>query len=92
MLHTTRALDTTLREVLAHKGWLEPKHTGLGSYLIEFKQMSVLTEGERSKWQGSIVDKRNKFMHTAGAIPTQLENDAIQSEMEACLTIILGRV
>lgn len=91
VLHTTRALDTTLNEVLAHKSWLHPKDVSLGGYLKRLQAQAVLTAAERARWQRSIVDNRNRFMHTAGAMPTQLENDAMLSEMEACLAIILGK-
>lgn len=91
VLHTTRALDTTLRELLRHKGWLDPLKQGLGAYFAALRNHSILTTGETDSWKRSIVDKRNRYMHVAGAMPSQLENDAILSEMEACLTIVLGR-
>lgn len=91
VLHTTRVLDTTLRELLSYKHWLLSSDVSLGDYLKRLETHTVLTAAERISWRKSIVDKRNKYMHTAGAMPDQLENDAMLSEMEACITIVLGK-
>lgn len=90
VLHTTRALDTSLRELLKQKGWYAAE-TGLGEYLKRLEANSVLTSAERMRWRKSIADVRNRLMHTAGAMPDQLQRDAVLAEMEACLTIVLGR-
>lgn len=90
LLHTTRALDTSLRELLIQKGWFNSE-TGLGGYLTNLEKRSVLTAAEHVRWRRSIADVRNKVMHTAGEMPTQLQSDAVLSEMEACLVIVLAR-
>ncbi|WDG18181.1 hypothetical protein [Microbacterium sp. Clip185] len=90
LLHTTRALDTTLREVLTHKGWANSQMYSLGSYLRSFRDNNVISHAEVLAWTNSIVNPRNKFMHSAGAMPNQLESDSVLSEMESCLTVILA--
>jgi hypothetical protein len=91
VLHTTRALDTTLSEIVAFKGW-KPRVPALGDYLTEFKKHKCLSDDEKDLYQKSIVKKRNKYMHEAGAMPSKLEADKILSEMHACMSIVLGRV
>ncbi|MEV6060364.1 hypothetical protein AB0L62_10180 [Nocardia asteroides] len=91
VLHTTRALDTTLSEVIAAKGW--PTATpSLGPYLSALFKNGIITAAQRDSYQKTIVYKRNKYMHEAGAMPTKLEADSILSEMHACLVVILSRV
>ncbi|WP_405180803.1 hypothetical protein [Nocardia sp. NBC_01377] len=94
VLHTTRALDTSLKEVLAHKGWTptdkktgKPKF-GLGAYLIELQIHGVLTPRQRDNFQKAIVDKRNRYMHQAGTMPNRLEANTILNEMDTCLSVI----
>ena len=91
LLHTTRALDTTLREVVKDKGWLSPKYQSLGGYLNALQNNQIISPSECSQWRQSIVDRRNKYMHSAGAMPTQLETDAILSEMQACVAVVLAK-
>ena len=91
VLHTTRALDTTLSEVIAFKGWM-PRGQALGDYLIELRKQSYLSAGERDLYQKSIVVKRNTYMHEAGAMPSKMEADKILSEMHTCMSLVLGRI
>lgn len=90
VLHTTRALDTSLSEVLAHKGWTPTGKFGLGAYLIELEKHSVLTPRQQSDFKKAIVDKRNRYMHRAGAMPNRLEANSILNEMDACLSFVLA--
>jgi hypothetical protein len=91
VLHTTRTLDTSLAEILLHKGWISTPQS-LGKYLIQLNSHNVLSPGEKNYYNVSIVKSRNKYMHEAGAMPTQIEADRILSEMHACLSIILARI
>lgn len=91
VLHTTRALDTTLSEVIAAKGW-KPRVPALGDYLTTLKIHRCLSEGEKDLYQKGIVRKRNKYMHEAGAMPNKLEADKILNEMHTCLSTVLGRI
>jgi hypothetical protein len=94
LLHTTRALDTCLSEVIAYMGWntqsSDPK--GLGSYLLTLRKNGVLTEEQRIDYRRSLADKRNKYMHEAGAMPDKLEANSILNEMHSCLVVVLANV
>lgn len=92
VLHTTRALDTSLREVVDRHGWRGPSKPSLGAYLADLSRHHVLNAAERQHFQQKIVDKRNKYMHEAGAMPTKLQADAILGEMHSCFLVILGRI
>lgn len=95
LLHTTRALDTTLRHRLHQKGIPIPQNQrGLGAYLILFVGHTApgvghLVESRRASFQRSIVDKRNVFAHTADTYPSVLEADRLLTEMHSCLTEVL---
>lgn len=91
VLHTTRALDTSLKQVISHKGWNSTSDLySLGAYLLVLTQHGVLSENQRKDFQKSVVDKRNKYMHEAGAMPNKLEADAILNEMHSCLVFVLS--
>lgn len=91
VLHTTRALDTTLSELLAAKNWTCAQ-PNLNEYLKVLTKQNVLSDKERGAFSKEIVHKRNKYMHEAGAFPAKPEADGILREMEACLTIVVSRV
>ena len=91
VLHTTRTLDTVLSEIVVFKGWAASPPS-LGSYLRALSVNGAIWPHERTGYENSIVRKRNKYMHEAGAMPDQLEADRILSEMHACLVVVLGRV
>jgi hypothetical protein len=91
VLHTTRALDTTLSEVLAFRSWRSRSPT-LGSYLVELRNRSVITTTERIHYQAAVVDRRNTYMHQAGTIPTRIEADSILAEMHACVAVVLNQI
>lgn len=91
VLHTTRALDTTLSELIADKGWGTDMHS-LGDYLKELDKRGVLMQGERKQYQKDVVHKRNKYMHQAGAMPQKQEADFILREMETLLTAVFARL
>ena len=91
VLYATRALDTALSEILAYKRW-SPKSPALGDFLIELRNKGCLTETQRDGYQKSIVKKRNKYMHEAGAMPDNLETDKILNEMYACMSAVIGSI
>jgi hypothetical protein len=91
VVYTTRALDTTLSEVLAHKGWRGSANS-LGKYLAVLRTKGIVQQVEFDRFKSTITDQRNKYMHSAGAMPSQLEADKLLSEMQACLAAILGRL
>lgn len=99
VLHSTRALDTTLSAFVGFHGCRNPKSTGLpkslGQYLnaLHFHQsagLRTITALQRSHFQKQIVDPRNRYMHEAGAYPTaDVELQSLLSEMDTCLSVVL---
>ena len=92
VIHTTRALDTTLCEVVKSKGWWNQNQQSLGAYLRALHHHNILSQIEKSYYQTNVVDVRNTYMHQAGAIPNKIEADTLLTEMHACITDVLGRV
>ena len=95
VLHSTRALDSTLKEFTKLNGCL-PKSPSLGSYLHALKSgkctsLRRISKRERYHYQTQIVQLRNEYMHEAGLMPA---NDSevltLLSEMEACLQRVLS--
>ena len=95
VLHSTRALDSTLKEFTGVHGFL-PKSPSLGSYLHALKNgkcgsLRQISNRERRHYQAQIVDLRNSYMHEAGLMPA---NDSevltLLAEMEACLQRVLS--
>jgi hypothetical protein len=68
----------------------------LGPYLkslVNHQQAGIgnLGENERKRYQASIVDKRNRLMHEAGAYPaTEQEVLELIAEMQSCLSRVLN--
>lgn len=95
VLHSTRALDSTLKEFTKLNKCL-PKSQSLGSYLRVLKDgkcvnLSQISKAERHRYQKSIVNPRNKYMHEAGRVPANdSEVLALLAEMEACLQRVLS--
>jgi len=95
VLHSTRALDSTLKEFTDLHGCL-PNPPSLGSYLYALKDGSCaaiarISAVERRHYQASIVKPRNEYMHEAGRTPTDdPEVLALLAEMEACLQRVLS--
>lgn len=90
VLHTTRALDTSLSELRNAKGW--GSGTSLNDHLTVFTKHQILYTAELTAYRNEIVYKRNKYMHEAGATPDQLEADRILREMEGCLSVVISRL
>lgn len=90
VVHTTRALDTTLSEIIIFKAW-QSRNRSLGSYLSALQSHRIISNAEHQRYKQEIVDKRNKYMHEAGAMPSQLDANKVLNEMHACLSTILGR-
>jgi hypothetical protein len=97
VLHSTRALDTTLATFVGHHGC---RMTGnrapksLGQYLYALRDHTIsglgqLTEPHRHRFNSNIAAPRNRYMHEAGAFPA-LDSDLQQllSEMDTCLTVV----
>ena len=100
VLHSTRALDTTLatyvvqRPIISPPGDRAPR--GLGEYLDLLKKhrtpgLAKLSGTAAKGYKRRIADPRNDYMHKAGAFPSsEKEVRDLLSEMESCLTEVLG--
>ena len=95
VLHSTRALDTSLSELIAHYG-IHVRTAALGSYLYGFSNhrvagLSQLPLAQRNHYQYAIVNKRNFYMHCAGAFPANnAEIRTLLAEMQSCLIDVLS--
>jgi len=89
VLYTTRALDTCLATVATARG-LAAHPPSLGEYLKVLRSHSLISETERAMYQANIVTHRNRYMHSAGEFPNQLEADDLLAEMQGCLATILA--
>jgi len=92
VLHTTRTLDTTLNVLCDSKGWTDPSRRSLGGYLHIIGSKLPHLQAACTGYQSSIVQPRNKYMHTAGAQPQNREADQILTEMQTCLVLLSTQV
>ena len=99
ILHLTRALDSTLAEFTDHYGCkqLNPRQKPtLGAYLYNLRDhlsplINKLPEASRSRYQNTIVDKRNNYMHNAGEFPANShEITVLLQEMSTCMAEVLA--
>ncbi len=96
VLHSTRALDTSLQELLIHHGITIRRNPSLGTYLRAFVHHTVaslgqLPDAQRTHYQNAIVGVRNRYMHEAGAFPaSNVEIQNLLAEMQNCLIDILS--
>ncbi|MGE5370710.1 MAG: hypothetical protein ACM3QZ_01865 [Solirubrobacterales bacterium] len=97
ILHSTRALDSSLRAFITqHRYPLGAARPALGSYLVVLSRNNPpgrmpLPSAAVARFKTSIVNKRNHYMHAAGAFPAH--DDEIKkllSEMQACLFEVLN--
>lgn len=95
VLHSTRALDSTLKEFINLHG-CSSSPSSLGQYLYALRNgdcppLGQICEHERLHYQTEIVDLRNTYMHEAGLMPT---NDSeiltLLGEMQSCLQRVLS--
>ena len=94
VLHSTRALDTSLKEFTALHGCSPPTRS-LGGYLTCLTNgcgsLTRLPDAERRTYQTSIVNVRNTLIHEAGAVPLDdAEILGLLSEMERCLLRVVS--
>jgi hypothetical protein len=96
ILHSTRALDTTLRIFVTHHGCTgrRGRPRGLGQYLFALRDHTVgglghLTATDTQRFVNNISDQRNGYIHEAGATPTtDVAVQTLLSEMRACLVLV----
>jgi len=91
ILHSTRALDSTLKAILDHYRIRNGKHS-IGQYITQLTNHSLTTLGklsvsERAKYQREIADIRNTHLHNADSYPkNDREVNQLISEMQALIT------
>jgi len=97
VLHSTRALDTTLATFVGHHGCRspgKPAPVNLGRYLYALRDHTVaglgrLAETQRHHFDSNIVKLRNRYMHEAGTFPAiDADVQVLLSEMDTCLTVV----
>jgi hypothetical protein len=97
VLHSTRALDSTLAAFIGHHGCCSPGKKppkSLGQYLFALHNHTVgglghLADAHRRRFASNIVDPRNLYMHQAGAFPmADTDIQLLLSEMHACLSVV----
>jgi len=95
VLHTTRALDCSLREFLTYHG-IAPGRS-LGTFLTRLQNnhghpaIAPLPAASRNRFQTRIVDPRNRYIHEADEYPaTDGETMRLLSEMHGCLVEVLS--
>jgi len=93
VLHSTRALDTSLKVFTAIKGYGDGH--SLGNYLHNLsnpptRSLNPLPAHRAQHYQKNIVMIRNRFMHQAGTYPNGDEEiRKLLSEMHDCLATVL---
>ena len=97
VLHSTRALDSTLAAFVSHHGCCSPGSKppkSLGQYLFALHNHTVvglgqLADAHRRRFNSNIVNPRNRYMHEAGAFPiADSDIQTLLSEMHTCLAVV----
>jgi len=94
IVHASRALESCLRVINQHYGCSQSARA-LGQYLVALRDhahatLGKLREHHRSRFQQSIVRRRNRYLHEAGSYPTTQEVDHLLAETQDCLVTVLG--
>jgi len=103
ILHSTRALDSTLAAFIKNYGYTDPSDPSKKVkslygylYLICFGNPATanirrLKKSDLDKYQQKIVNERNRYMHEADAFPiNDLEILLLLSEMNECLAKVFS--
>lgn len=95
VLHSTRALDTTLKEYLRQSRINISDQKSLGAYLRLLSNPNrslpptLLPDRLKDRYQDLIVDERNRLMHKAGEFPgSEADVQKLLIEMNDCLTTV----
>jgi hypothetical protein len=93
VLHSTRALDTALKTFLDYHAISNGSYS-IGSHLYQLNRhtkrfLGKISDSERVKFQRTIVDIRNTYLHQADSYPrNDSEVLAVISEMHSLMTRI----
>ena len=95
VLHSTRALDDTLKAFVKYHKLSSTPSKSLGNSLkfLQDAPPGTLTSAftMRSHFQNTIANVRNRYMHEAGAYPnSDYEVRTLIAEMEHCVTVVLA--
>lgn len=89
VLHTTRLLDSALREFLVSKKLSPPSQPSIGRFLVALTKhtgaFGHLPVSRRLHYQRTIVNPRNVYMHGADEYPSNYVASVILGEIHACL-------
>jgi hypothetical protein len=95
VLHSTRALDTTLKGFLDYYAIRNGEHS-IGQYLVKLNNhphtsLDKISRTEKDKYQLSIATKRNVHLHQADSYPAnESEVNEIISEMQALMSRVVA--
>lgn len=97
VLHSTRAMDTSMRTILELFNAMPRKQYSMGSYIAQFQKGKDKCFGKLNgslayRIQTSVVEKRNKYLHAAGQYPTKQEAEQIVNDVESYLQTILNLI
>lgn len=93
VLHSTRALDSTLKSILDFYGIRNTTYS-LGQYLRQFERhtsplLGRINPTERNKFQDTIIDLRNLYLHKADSYP---RNDSAVNEIISEMHSLVSRI
>jgi hypothetical protein len=93
ILHSTRALDSTLSSFLSFHQ-IKNRASSIGQYLVQLRNhnsqnLGNLSASERDKYQASIAKLRNTHLHTADSYPA---NEREVNELIAEMQTLIARI
>jgi hypothetical protein len=91
VLHSTRALDSSLKIALSVIG-VTPSYS-IGKHLDQFHSTGRITKASATRYKHRIASVRNRYMHEANAFPSSSKDaDQLVAEIETCLVDILRTI
>ena len=97
VIHATRAFDTGLRLFLDKYNHRSNNSHAISDYIKDLQRNVTNTTGFKQldgtytkKIQEEVTDKRNSYVHAAGAFPTKEEANFVISRILEYYTIVLG--
>lgn len=98
VFHLSRSVDTSLRAFLDAHGWPVALLHGIGDYLLELQRQAHHHPGigrlpapSRQRYQQSIADVRNRYLHTANSYPpADIHSQTLVAEIQACIAEVVS--